>query len=311
MVKKSKVKVSIFMLTYNQEAYISQAIEGVLMQKTNFNYQLVIGEDCSTDNTRQICEQYAKNYPQKIKLLPNLNKNIGLIKNYIRTIKECHGKYIAICDGDDYWIDKYKLQKQVDFLETNPKYYIVGTNLKRLYNDGTLESSNENKLKPNFGFNDLIFDNVIASVTVLFKNIQKNATIPQWIEKFPYGDWQTYLWTVKEKGKVFIMNDITAVYRTDIGVSASIRKKHSETAKINLKIVECIASDSNFSHKRDIVKKSIFQHKKNLMNCYNREKQYIKALKVFFGLLLSGKEIGKLTKFYMYSLKKSFSLNVW
>ena len=82
------------MLAYNQEQYIEQSIDGILMQKTNFNYELVIGEDSSTDNTRQICEDYQKKYPTKIKLLPSLNKNIGLIKNYIRTIKACDGKHI-------------------------------------------------------------------------------------------------------------------------------------------------------------------------------------------------------------------------
>lgn len=128
--------VSIFILTYNQENFIAKTIDSILMQKTNFPFQLVVGEDCSTDATRIICEKYASDCGDKIKLLPNLNKNIGLIANYMRTIKECDGKYIAICDGDDYWIDENKLQKQVDFLESHLDFSIVYTNVRRLFSNG-------------------------------------------------------------------------------------------------------------------------------------------------------------------------------
>lgn len=293
------------MLTYNQENYITQAMDSILMQETNFNYQLVIGEDYSTDGTRKICEEYANKYPQKVKLLPSLNKNVGLINNYLRTIKACDGKYIAICDGDDYWIDKDKLQKQVDFLEKNPDFYIVATNLKRLYSNGKMQEFKNNNYKPYYNFEDLIFDNLIASVTVLFKNIQKNDKLPNWINKFPYGDWPTYLWTIKNEGKIHFLDDITAVYRTDVGISSKIRKDHSKTAKINLEILECIDSDSNFSHKKEAIHKSLIAHKMSLMACYNREKQYLKAFKILLRSIISNQGNDQLIKFYLYSIKQS------
>jgi len=109
------------MITYNHERYISEAIDGILMQECDFEYELVIGEDYSTDNTRKICEQYAAKYPNKIKLLQSVN-NWGMNSNFIRTVKECNSKYIALCEGDDYWTDPLKLQKQVDFLEKNKEY---------------------------------------------------------------------------------------------------------------------------------------------------------------------------------------------
>src|SRR5690606_17343154 len=96
-----EICVSVFMLTYQQKEYIAQAIEGVLMQKTSFKYELVIGEDFSTDGTREICAKYASENPSKIKLLLN-ERNLGIGENYVRTYKECQGKYVAICDGDDY-----------------------------------------------------------------------------------------------------------------------------------------------------------------------------------------------------------------
>lgn len=110
--------VSVCMITYNHENFIREAIEGVIMQKTNFPIKLILGEDCSTDNTRKICEEYQQSYPDIIELLPTLT-NLGMIPNFIRTLKACAGKYIALCEGDDYWTDPLKLQKQVDFLEVN------------------------------------------------------------------------------------------------------------------------------------------------------------------------------------------------
>ena len=306
----SKVTVSIFMLTYNQEQYIAQAIDSILMQKTNFNFQLVIGEDCSTDTTRNICETYADSHPEKVKLLPALDKNIGLINNYIRTLKACDGKYIAICDGDDYWIDDLKLQKQVDFLESNPDCVIVGTNFKRLYSNGELEIIEKERTKASYTFDDLIFENMITSVTVMFKNLQKNERIPEWITKFPYGDWPTYLWTIKNKGNIRFLSDVTAVYRTDIGISAGIRKQHSVTAKVNLNIVKCIAGDSSFSNKKEVVQKSILEHKKALIACYNREKQYFKGIIVFLNTLFTSFKVQSLTKYYLYSLKQSFNKKI-
>lgn len=116
--------VSICMNTFNHEEFIGQAIEGVLMQKTSFPILLVIAEDQSTDRTRQICEDYERKYPSLIHLLPS-DKKFFQSANLARSIKACTGKYIALCEGDDYWTDPFKLQKQVDFLESHPDHAIV------------------------------------------------------------------------------------------------------------------------------------------------------------------------------------------
>ena len=120
------VSLSIVMITYNHEPYIRQAIEGVLMQETFFNIELVIGEDCSTDKTRSICEEYADKFPDKINLLPT-EGNLGMMPNFMRTLEARTGKYIALCEGDDYWTDSLKLQKQLDFLEENEECVVCGT----------------------------------------------------------------------------------------------------------------------------------------------------------------------------------------
>jgi len=113
--------VSIAMIAYNVEKYIVEAIESVLVQKTNFKYELVIGEDCSTDNTLQMVLDYQKKFPETIRVLTR-EKNLGLTPNSVDTQNHCSGKYIALLDGDDYWTDEYKLQKQIDFLEKNSDF---------------------------------------------------------------------------------------------------------------------------------------------------------------------------------------------
>ena len=100
--------VSVFMLVYNQENYITETLQSILNQKTTFPFNLVIGEDCSTDNTRNILKEFKTKFPDKIKLITS-DHNVGLINNFIRTLDQWDGKYTAICDGDDYWVDMNKL----------------------------------------------------------------------------------------------------------------------------------------------------------------------------------------------------------
>ena len=122
----NEIMVSVDMPTYNHADYIVQAIESVLMQKVNFRYELVIGDDASTDGTQEVVIEYAKKYPDIIVPLCH-KKNVGIIKNSISIKKRLRGKYIAILEGDDFWIDENKLQKQVDFMEKHPEYSLCFT----------------------------------------------------------------------------------------------------------------------------------------------------------------------------------------
>ncbi|WP_026839477.1 glycosyltransferase [Gillisia sp. JM1] len=299
--------VSVFILTYNQEEFIGQTIESILDQKTDFAYQLVIGEDCSTDNTRSICEKYAKENTDKIKLLPSV-KNLGLINNFIRTLKECDGKYVAICDGDDYWIDPFKLKKQVDFLENNPDYSIVFTGVKFLFPDGNLQTKPAVGLTEVSCFKDLIFENYIPSVTVLFKNNQYFEEFPEWIDRFPYGDWPIYLWTIRNGGKIGYLEDITAVYRKEIGVSERLKLIPSDIVKVNLDIVDCVFRDSGFLSQRKVIKKSLQQHQFSLMASYFRENKFLKSLKMSFRLILVAPL--KVIHTYLYLIKRKYLIKV-
>src|SRR4030042_4698887 len=120
----SEPLVSVIMITYNQAPYIAQAIEGVLRQKVNFLLELVIGEDCSADGTREIVSGYQERYPDIVRVVTS-ERNIGLRVKCYRTIKACKGKFIAFCEGDDYWQNPWKLQKQADYLENHPECGLI------------------------------------------------------------------------------------------------------------------------------------------------------------------------------------------
>ncbi len=118
------IKVSICCITYNHENYIRQAIEGFLMQKTNFKYEILIHDDASTDNTASIIKEYEAKYPDLIKGIYQKenqhSRGVRILRSFLYPIAQ--GVYIAWCEGDDFWIDENKLQRQVDFLDTNPEY---------------------------------------------------------------------------------------------------------------------------------------------------------------------------------------------
>ncbi len=112
--------VSVVMITYNHEPYIRDAIEGVVSQRTDFSFELIIGEDCSTDRTRNIVLEYQKRYPAIIRILTS-EKNVGMFDNGRRTRYACRGAYIAYCEGDDYWTDDHKLQEQIEAMRRHPE----------------------------------------------------------------------------------------------------------------------------------------------------------------------------------------------
>jgi len=215
-------KVSILITTYNQEKYISQTIKSVLTQKTNFPFEILIGEDCSKDKTSKICEKYAKKYPQKIKLFKN-PKNLGLLKNFSNVFLKSKGEYIATIGGDDYWIDKYKIQKQVDFLEKNRDFSIVFSNAKKYLEKEHKFINNfyNKKNKTNYSCEELILYNFIPALTVLFKK-PKNFNLPSRWDKYYPEDWTLFI-LISQNKKIKYFNKPMAVYRiTENGLSSGI-----------------------------------------------------------------------------------------
>ncbi|MEH2228728.1 MAG: glycosyltransferase [Nostoc sp.] len=205
------MKVSVLMITYNHEKFIAKAIESVLMQQVNFEYELVIGEDCSTDTTRQIAIDYQKRYPDNIRLLLP-NNNLGMNQNLANTFYACKGQYIAILEADDYWISPYKLQRQVDFLDEHPEYAICFHNAIIFWEDNRQPPGLfRHKQKETSSIEDLLIENFIPTASVMYRNgLIKN--FPQWFYELSMGDWVIHILNA-QYGNIGYINEVMSAYR--------------------------------------------------------------------------------------------------
>jgi glycosyltransferase involved in cell wall biosynthesis len=235
--------VDIPMCAYNHEKYIAQAIEGVVKQVTNFKFRLFIGEDYSKDNTRNIIERLTLDYPNIV--FPIFHKrNLGPAENSKQLLAKCTSKYIALCDGDDYWTDPYKLQKQVDFLEANPEYAICfhRANLKVendiQINDQYVGPEEEKDLL----IEDFILSNPVPTVSAMFKNVL-HENFEDWESKMPFGDLLIYTKVLKITNlKAKYIPDVMGVYRIhDGGIhSGSFANNKLKTFEKHLQHVKLI-----------------------------------------------------------------------
>jgi len=209
-----KTTVSIFVMVYNHGQYLKDCLDSLLEQKTNFNYDIVVGEDCSKDNSREILLNYQKLYPGKFKLLLHTN-NIGAVDNQNMTYENCSGKYIAICEGDDYWIDALKLQKQIDFLEKNPQYSLTFHKIKEITTREERFSYDNPNEEKTYTLEDLSKENFIVTVSVVFrKNFEK---LPEWMKYSPIGDYPLHLMNASF-GLIKYFPEEMAVYRVGSGI---------------------------------------------------------------------------------------------
>ncbi|MEN9919885.1 MAG: Spermidine N(1)-acetyltransferase [Bacteroidota bacterium] len=222
--------VSVFMLAYNHENFIKQAIEGIVTQKTNFSFELIIGEDCSTDNTRNLCIEYRNKYPEIIKLiLPE--KNLGAAANSVNVLNACKGKYIAFCEGDDYWTDPNKLQKQVDFMESNPDYSIIYHRVNifdQVSETLKLEELNKLDVEKTYTIENLSYGNLMHTASVMIR--RENLKFEKLEASKIVGDY--FLWMLcANNGKIMYQPDVMAVYRIWEGSAWS--SMHSKFMGIN------------------------------------------------------------------------------
>ncbi|GAA5093210.1 hypothetical protein GCM10023210_23290 [Chryseobacterium ginsengisoli] len=224
---KNKLTVAVYMITYNQENFIEQSVESVVNQKTNFNYKLFIGEDCSTDRTREICIQLKEKYPDKIHLALN-ESNLGASLNAKNTFNLSFGSnadYIALIEGDDYWTDPFKLQKQVDFLENNPEYSSCFHNVEEVDSSG---KPLENRLvvsetvEKTYTIEDLANGNFIHTAAVVFR--RNFNEIPAWVFNSPAGDYPIHMINASY-GFIKYFPQKMAAYRIGQGIWSSQAKQ--------------------------------------------------------------------------------------
>ena len=215
-IRVTEYLIDIPMCAYNHEKYIARAIEGVINQRTNFSYRLILGEDCSTDATRSIIESYLSKYPEKMKVFFH-EKNIGAFENSKILFKACTSKYVALCDGDDYWCDENKLQKQVDFLEANLDYAICFHRVYLLEGQKKLEWSDLNRSdkEETYTIRDLAKQNIIHTPSVIFRN-GLFGELPTWFSESPVGDYVLHMLNAKH-GLIKYFPEPMAVYRINSG----------------------------------------------------------------------------------------------
>lgn len=207
------------MPVYNHEKYVAQAIESIIGQKTNFPFRLVIGEDCSKDGSRAIIAQYAAAYPDKV--FPVYHEhNLGAQGNGSYLCAVIEADYACICEGDDYWIDEYKLQKQVDFLQANPDFSMCFTDVKivdELGHNKPWDHYFPKIEKDVLTIDDFILSymSIIPTPTIMFRNVLPRPLPPFYIKTIS-ADICIQL-MVADKGKTKYLPDTTAVYRNHSG----------------------------------------------------------------------------------------------
>src|SRR5438874_119752 len=211
------MKLSVCLITYNHERFITQALESALAQKTSFEFEIVVGEDCSADHTRQILVECQQRYPNKIRLmLPE--KNLGANRNFASTLQACRGQYIALLEGDDYWTDPTKLEEQVNFLDSHEECAIC-FHAVRVFHEGGNEAP---RISPRFGhkkistIEDLLgLGNFIPTCAAVFRN-GLIKEFPDWFYTLRIADFSLHVLNA-QYGKIGYINKVMGAYRIHSG----------------------------------------------------------------------------------------------
>lgn len=229
MNKEQNILVSVCCITYNHEHFIEKTIQGFLEQHTNFDYEILIHDDASTDNTSNIIKKYEKQYPTKIKVIYQKENIFSKDRNplFEVLIPLVKGKYIALCEGDDYWIEPYKLQKQVDYLESNLDCSLCFTNgYNFIQKNGKFSeyiSPSTVLIKERYETEDLLFENFIPTASIVFrKKLLKG--ISKFIKSAPIGDMIINIY-LSQFGYLGFINEFTIIRNIHSGGLTFIRNK--------------------------------------------------------------------------------------
>ena len=279
------VEISTCIIPYNQEKYIAEAIESALMQSCSFESEIIICDDCSTDNTAKIIALYTEKYPEKIKAF-FAEKNIGMLENWQRALSLCKGKYIALLEGDDFWNDKHKLQKQYEILETNPTFAFTFTNAHVKY-ENKAEGFPDYVVLKNTEYTtvDLLTCNFVPTCSVLMRNnISVGFFHPAYF-KSPFADWIIHILNSK-LGNIYFLNEFTCTYRVhDAGVWGGIKEEKRLANK--LKAIECITEILSASELQLTLKQSQNRTLQELCTFYKQRKNILPYIKYRTKLFLS------------------------
>jgi glycosyltransferase involved in cell wall biosynthesis len=295
--------VSICSTAYNHENFIRECIEGFLMQETTFPVEILIHDDASTDSTANIVREYEAQYPHIIKpIYQKENQYSKGVPPFGICLYPCaKGKYIALCEGDDYWTAPNKLQTQVDFMESHPDYSGCFHNVNVVYEDGSksMHPAYTKPLKDTFTVQDLAPVNFIHTPSNLFR-ARLFPEFPAWYARMPLGDWSLHVLNA-EHGAIGYIDRIFAVYRVH-GGGAWSSLSESEIYRKSIQVAEAIDAHLGFKYTKAIKKniaywhyrialnmskegidKRIFAHlKASIRNCFSHEQISKKAILAMF-----------------------------
>jgi len=229
-----EILVSVSCITYNQEKYIVDAIESFLMQKTNFKFEILIHDDASTDGTKGIIKEYEEKYTNLIKPIYQIENQYSQgIKIHQLNVKRARGKYIAICEGDDFWTDPYKLQKQVDYMESHPECSICVHSALRVSTDKQnlevhVQPSKRNKI---FKVEEAIEGGggLFATNTILYPS--KFCNFPDFYKNAPVGDYPLVIY-LAICGDLHYINEFMSAYRVEVEGSWTNREVSNSKGRI-------------------------------------------------------------------------------
>jgi len=221
--------VSVCVQTYQHASFIRECLDGILMQQTDFPFEILLGEDESSDGTREICIEYAEKHPDKIRLFLHSRANNIAINgnptgrfNFMHNLFSARGRYIAICEGDDYWIDSFKLQKQVDFLEANPDFSICFHWVKILWENEKIPKESVYEGPSTFSLKEYVekkkHNIKTNTLSICYRALSKQQMwlYNSWVLDLPNGDY-TLCALVLTTGKAYVMPEYMGVYRKHQG----------------------------------------------------------------------------------------------
>lgn len=304
MSEQEKIKVSVCMIAYNQEDFIAQAIESILMQKTSFPIEIVIGDDNSRDKTGEICADFAAKFPDKIKY-HRREKNLGMMPNFIKTLGECDGKYLAICEGDDFWTDENKLQAQVDFMEANREVSLCCHN-HEVFANNQMITANENIAEDVMILEteDYMLNPFFHTSSYFFRREAQPSPYPDWYRDVLAGDHFLVLF-LSMKGKIGYLNKKMSVFRNH-GSSVSFTRKALEIKQNFVRHLEIFNQYSGGKFENEL--KQVI-HKWNLIYKIYEPTGYLKKVSYLFqngGFYLRNfKEVGGLKLLVKYLVPNS------
>lgn len=287
------VMVSICVQTFQHVNYIEDCLNGILNQKTSFNYEILLGDDGSTDGTREICKTYASKYPDIIRLfLHHRENNISIYGkptgrfNFVYNLHSARGKYIAICEGDDYWTDQDKLQRQLDFLEQNPTYNLVYHNADIELNGQSIGRIYEKEIQPDLSIKDYFKGYFAQTCCAMIRNSAETRSRFLSVPVKQLDDVRLFISAIGPNGMYHYQNLVMAAYRKHEGgiwsLITDVKKIEQQILIDFYKITEFKSYDGVDAVKPKL-KKNILKliwlntFKLNLKEAMRRKKQYRKV----------------------------------